>query len=160
MSTSFPNVPWIGDPEVQANRIKSLQKGQTRRQAKDEEVKQHTYVDAKAFKAAVRKRDGKTCRACGRKVEYVLERVGSRGEVHHIHGRTGLLRFESRAALQACGACHDQLTGELGGAKLLILPIATFALAMKGGPREFTDATGKVIFVRIIDGKEVKRWQG
>ncbi len=136
--TIWPHIPTMA--EVQAERAGKpiLKAQQTRRQVNDAEVKQHTY--GKAFKAAVRKRDGMRCRRCGRTVVVQMERTKARAEIHHIHGRVGALRFEVRSAILLCGSCHDEATGKVGGVKLLIHPTQTYELQTKGGIRILTNA--------------------
>ena len=78
----------------------------------------------KVFRRDVIKRDGKVCRHCKRGVLVTMEHVPERLEVHHIHGRLGVLRFEPSAALVVCCACHEQLTGAVGKPKLFIVGTA------------------------------------
>jgi hypothetical protein len=98
----------------------------------------------RAFAAFVWDRDHSRCRWCGRRVIRSLDRVDTRGEVHHIHGRLGRLKFEPRAALLLCGTCHDKLTGRVNekwkvmGTRYWTLDGATVI-----------DATVPVDFVRI-----------
>ncbi len=74
----------------------------------------------------------------------MLGRVPERGEVHHCHGRTGDLRFESKAALLACLGCHERLTGRVND-KLVIIPSKTFTL----NGQEYTDARKPVTFRKV-----------
>jgi hypothetical protein len=85
-----------------------------------------TRVDEKQFKAEVYARDGRFCRCCGRKVIATIARIPERREVHHIHGRIGDLRFDSRAAIQTCGFCHQRLTGKINDRRLFVIPTQTF----------------------------------
>ena len=103
-----------------------------------------TLVDAKAFKAAVWKRDKQRCRCCQRKVAKVMGRVPERGEVHHVHGRTGDLRFEDKAALLLCLRCHERVTGRVND-KLTIVASKTFTTRQG----TFTDARETVIFRKV-----------
>lgn len=129
--------------EVDAARTGPILKGKTRLEACIDDRKL-VKVDEKAFKATVWTRDRKRCRCCGRKVEKVMGRVPERGEVHHIHGRTGDLRFEDRAAMLACLLCHERLTGKVAY-KLIV--IATQMFATKQGT--FTDARHPMKFERV-----------
>jgi hypothetical protein len=101
-----------------------------------------TKIDEKTFKAAVWKRDGDRCRCCDRKVKKILGRVPERGEVNHIHGRTGDLRFEVRAACLMCLTCHERFTGKVNQHRLTILASKTFTIRQG----TFTDATFPVQF--------------
>lgn len=100
-----------------------------------------TKVTDKDFKKDVWTRDKSHCRCCGRKVLKTISRVPERGEVHHVHGRRGDLRFESRAALLLCLTCHERVTGKVND-KLTIVPSKTFDL--KG--EKYTDARAPVKF--------------
>ncbi len=119
-------------------------KGPTRLQAKMAE-KKLTLVDEKTFRGEVHKRDGLYCRCCGRKVIVTIAHVPERREVHHIHGRTGDLRFEVRAAVQICLACHQKVTGRVGQARLVIVATRTFTTRQG----TFTDATYPVLFKEV-----------
>ncbi len=101
-----------------------------------------TKVDEKTFRAEVWKRDTNHCRCCLRKVKKVLGRVPERGEVNHIHGRTGDLRFEVRAACLMCLQCHERFTGKVNTHRLRIVASATFTTRQG----TFTDATYPVKF--------------
>jgi hypothetical protein len=106
-----------------------------------------TLVDAKAFKSEVRARDCYHCRKCLRAVTVLMARVPERAEVHHIHGRLGDLRFESRAAILLCLRCHEQVTGRVSERWIII---ATKVFTMPSLPgRELTDARAPVIFERV-----------
>lgn len=99
--------------DVEAERAgKPLPKGKSRLEQKAE-AKPLTKVDEKAFKAEVWTRDEGRCRKCARKVLKTLARVPERGEVHHLHGRRGDLRFEAKSAILTCATCHEQLTGRV-----------------------------------------------
>lgn len=63
----------------------------------------------KAFREAVRTRDGYLCRLCGRTVRRTLDMLADDAcHVHHIKGRNVAPedRFNPSAALTLCGACH------------------------------------------------------
>lgn len=131
--------------EVQASRAgKPISKGPTRLEH-TMDARPLTKIDEKQFKAAVWIRDSNHCRSCGRKVLKVLGRVPERGEVNHIHGRTGDLRFEVRAAILMCLVCHERFTGRVNQHRLLIIPTVTF-VTRQG---EFTDATFPVVFKEV-----------
>lgn len=121
-----------------------ISKGKTRLEARVE-ARPLTRIDEKTFKAEVRKRDGNRCRCCGRKVVYVMDRIPERGEVNHIHGRTGDLRFEVRAAILMCLQCHERFTGKVNAHRLQILASKTFTTRQG----TFTDATYPVQFKEI-----------
>jgi hypothetical protein len=122
----------------------NLQKGKTRLELKTA-AKPLTKIDEKKFKASVWHRDRNRCRCCGRKVIKTLARVPERGEVNHLHGRTGDLRFEVRAAALVCLTCHERYTGRVGGHKLVVVASKTFAIRQG----TFTDATFPIKFERV-----------
>lgn len=125
------------------NRPRAVPKGKSRVELKAD-AKPLTKVDEKAFKATVWKRDRDRCRCCHRKVLKTLSRVPERGEIHHIHGRGGDLRFEDKAALLLCLRDHERVTGRVSE-KWSIVASATFTV--KG--QAFTDARQPVKFVRV-----------
>lgn len=130
--------------EVDAARAgKPITKGKTRLQ-ETIEARPLTKVDEKAFKASVWHRDRKRCRCCGRKVVQVMGRVPERGEVYHIHGRGGDLRFEPNTAILLCLLDHERVTGRLNE-KWVIEPTKT--LTIRG--QVYTDARHTVKFVRV-----------
>jgi len=106
-----------------------------------EDAKKLTAVDQQQFVGIVWKRDQSHCRCCGRKVVKTIERVKARGEVHHVHGRAGDLRFDDRFALLLCAKCHQRVTGRVND-KVLIIPSVT--IEIKGRP--LTDARAQVEF--------------
>ncbi len=137
--TAISRLPTLA--EVAAARAgKPIPKGTTRLQ---DVVKARplTKVTDKDFKQDVWTRDKNRCRCCGRKVQKILGRVPERGEVHHVHGRTGDLRFESKTALLLCLTCHERVTGKVND-KLVIVP--TKFVEIKG--EKYTDARAKVTF--------------
>lgn len=101
-----------------------------------------TTVTEKDFRRDVWARDKNLCRCCGRKVQQVLGRVPERGEVHHIHGRVGDLRFDVRSAILLCLTCHERVTGKVNQHRLLVVPSKTFTIRQG----TFTDATYPVKF--------------
>lgn len=128
--------------ETEAARVgKPIDKGKTRLETKMD-ARPLTKVDEKTFKAEVWKRDRSHCRCCGRKVIKSIERIPERGEVNHIHGRTGDLRFEVRAALLMCLKCHERFTGRVNKHRLQIIATKTFTIRQG----TFTDATYPVTF--------------
>lgn len=136
------NLPTMA--EVAASRRGPIEKGKTRLELKVE-AKPLTSIDEKDFKAQVWKRDQKRCRCCERKVVKSIERIPNRGEVNHIHGRTGDLRFEVRAAILMCLQCHERFTGRVNKHRLQILASKTFTIRQG----TFTDATFPVTFKEI-----------
>lgn len=119
----------------------AVPKGKTRLQ-ETTEARTLTKVTEKDFKAEVWTRDKSHCRCCGRKVQKIVGRVPERGEVHHIHGRTGDLRFEARAAILLCLSCHEKVTGKVNQGRLVVVASKTFT--MRQGT--FTDAREPVKF--------------
>ena len=116
-------------------------KPQTRVEARAE-AKPLERVDEKAFRGKVWFRDRNRCRCCGRKVVKTLARVPERGEVHHIHGRTGDLRYEDRAALLLCLLHHERVTGRVNQHRLVVVASKTFTTRQG----TFTDAREPVTF--------------
>jgi hypothetical protein len=136
------NLPTLAEVEAM-RRGKPIAKGSTRLQDTVKERKL-TTVTAKDFKHAVWTRDKNRCRCCGRKVLKTISRVPERGEVHHVHGRTGDLRFEANTALLLCLACHERVTGKVND-KLVIVP--TKFVELRGD--KFTDARAVVTFREV-----------
>src|SRR4051812_4955127 len=101
-------LPTLADVDAERRRVPNW-KPQTRLQDRITE-RALTLVDDKQFKLEVWKRDGYRCRCCGRDVIRTIARVPERGEIHHMHGRGGDLRFESRAAVLLCATCHERVT--------------------------------------------------
>ena len=137
----FGRLPTMADMDAQRTG-KPITKGKTRLEAKIEE-RPLTKVDEKAFRASVWHRDRKRCRCCGRKVQQVMGRVPERGEVHHIHGRGGDLRFEPITAILLCLRDHERVTGRVAE-KWAIQPTKT--VTIRG--QVYTDARHPVTFVR------------
>lgn len=136
---SLSDLPTLADRPGRA-----VPKGKTRLEVTAER-RPVTKVDEKAFKADVWRRDHGHCRCCLRKVEKILDRVPQRGEVNHIHGRTGDLRFEVRAACLLCLTCHERFTGKVNQHRLTILASQTFTIRQG----TFTDATFSVRFQEL-----------
>lgn len=138
------NLPTMA--QVAAARTGPIEKGKTRLEIKAEK-KPLTKVDDKQFRKEVHERDGKRCRCCERKVLATMEHIPERREIHHIHGRRGALRFESRAALQLCLRCHQRVTGTVND-KLILVPTKTFVMFSESTRKNetYTDARFKVDF--------------
>lgn len=135
------NVP-LTMAEAAAQRLgKTIEKGKTRLELKVEATPVTTITE-RDFKKEVWHRDQKHCRCCGRRVIKSIERVPNRGEVNHIHGRTGDLRFEVRAAILMCLQCHERFTGRVNKHRLQIIASKTFTIRQG----TFTDATFPVTF--------------
>ncbi len=122
---------------------KPLLKGKSRLEQLAEE-KKLTLVDEREFLKIVRERDRMHCRMCRRKVIVQLARDPKRAEVHHIHGRRGVLQFEDRCALLVCQSCHEKLTGKVNE-KFIV--VGTAFLMIDG--RERIDARQPVTFERV-----------
>lgn len=136
-------LPTVAEMDA-SRRGQPIPKGKTRLELKTE-ARPLTKIDEKAFKAAVWKRDGAHCRCCGRKVLKCLDRVPERGEVNHIHGRVGDLRFEVRSAILMCLTCHERFTGRVNTHRLTIFPTKTFTIRQG----VFIDATYPVTFKEL-----------
>lgn len=142
----FDDLPTLADRP-----IPNLTKGTSRLQDTKALAKRE-LIDEKRFKTEVWTRDKGRCRKCGRKVVKGIARVPERGEVHHLHGREGELRFEPRAAILSCCACHEQLTGRVAE-KWIVEPATkagTFVVQTKRGPITCIDARKKLKFTRIV----------
>lgn len=140
-TSRFLNLPTMA--EVAASRVgRPILKGKTRLEETAEQ-RPLTKIDEQEFRRQVWQRDLHRCRCCGRKVVKTLARVPERGEVNHLHGRTGDLRFEVRAALLMCLTCHERFTGRVNQHKLIIVASQTFTIRQG----TFTDATYPVQFV-------------
>lgn len=130
--------------EVAAARVgKPISKGKSRLE-QTIEARPLTKIDDEAFKAAVWRRDRNRCRCCGRKVQKIMDRVPERGEVHHIHGRGGDLRFEPITAILLCLRDHERVTGRVSE-KWAIVPTKT--VTIRG--QIYTDARHTVNFTRV-----------
>lgn len=142
MGVDLASLNVLTKAEVDALRAgKPIAKGKTRLERRAER-RPLVRIDDREFKRQVRERDHHHCRCCLRAVIYCMDRVPERGEVNHIHGRRGDLRFEVRAALLLCLECHERFTGKAFEHKLLIIPSATFTTPQG----TFTDATFPVVF--------------
>lgn len=124
-----------------------LWKGKTRLEQRTE-AKPLTTVTEKEFKASVWTRDRKRCRCCGRKVQKVMDRIPERGEVHHLHGRGGELRFEAKAAVLVCLRCHERLTGRVSE-KWTATGTKFFEVRDKAGIHNYIDARFPIHFARV-----------
>jgi len=132
---SFRDLPTSAD--VAADRVgKPVSKGKTRLEIRIQQAPR-TKLDELTFRRVVWIRDRYRCRCCRRKVMKTLARIPERGEVNHLHGRIGKLRYEVRAALLLCLLCHERVTGRVNTPRIRIVASATFTT--KQGT--FTDAT-------------------
>lgn len=105
------------------------QKGEekSRLQVKTEARKDDGKLE-KAWRAAIWKRDGGTCRWCKRKVQRTIELVPERGECHHAVPRENrITRFDPRAALLLCASDHQRITGKVAE-KFVLIASKTFAV--------------------------------
>jgi len=128
----------------QAGKPRDLRKGKSRLEQKVAARPLVTVTDA-SFKKAVRERDGLHCRKCGRKVRVTGDHVPERAEIHHVHGRRGSLRHETRCALVLCLTCHEQVTGRVNE-KFVIVATKQVVIEMQA----YTDARQPVTFERIV----------
>lgn len=144
LDLSSLNIPTLAEVEAD-RRGHPIAKGPTRLE-ETIAARSLTKIGEKEFKAAVWLRDQSHCRCCGRKVLRVLGRVAERGEVNHIHGRTGDLRFEVKAAILMCLTCHERFTGKVNQHRLQIIASQTFTIRQG----TFTDATYTVQFKESI----------
>lgn len=138
---------WLRTPSLVETRAKGHEGPITKGKSRLEQAvaaKPLVKVTDAQFKKIVRERDRMRCRRCGRKVIVTMDRDPLRCEVHHVHGRVGVLRHEDRCALVLCCACHEKVTGKVNE-KLII--VATKTLVIDG--RTLTDARAKVTFERV-----------
>ena len=127
---------------------RKLQKPKTRVELKAE-AKPLTTVNEQQFKAAVWRRDRNRCRCCGRKVQKALDRIAERGEVHHLYGRIGDLRFEVKGAILTCLRCHERLTGRVNEKWIVVYPLNSYA-TFTANHETFVDAASDLQFRRAV----------
>lgn len=135
-------VPTVAEIEAE-RRGKPLLKGPSRLEQKTEDRKLVMVTDGQ-FRKIVLERDHYRCRWCLCAVVRTTELVGNRAEVHHVHGRRGILRHEDRCALLLCLSCHEKVTGRVNERWIIV---ATVTLEIDG--RTLTDAREKVTFERV-----------
>ena len=97
-----------------------------------------------AFRRAVIRRDGHRCRWCTRMVVETLSLVANRLEVHHVHGRIGVLRDCPDTALVLCCECHEKVTGRVNERWVII---GTAWIVVDGW--QYIDAREDVQFERV-----------
>ncbi len=132
---AFSDLPTSAD--VAARRVgRPIAKGKTRLEVRTA-TRPITKLEELTFRRLVWIRDRYRCRCCRRKVLKTLARIPERGEVNHLHGRVGKLRFEVRAALLLCLTCHERVTGRVNTPRLRIVASQTFTTTQG----TFTDAT-------------------
>ncbi len=96
-------------------------------------------------------RDKGHCRWCKRKVVKTLELLPERGERHHVVPRENrVTRWDARAALLVCLACHQRLTGKVGGERFVVVASKTFTV----DGVQYPDCRKPVIYKRIDKVKE------
>jgi hypothetical protein len=138
---------WLDAPSLNERQREGVQgpilKGKSRLEAKVEAKPLVKVTDAQ-FRKIVRERDKQRCRRCGRKTVVTLENVPLRCEVHHVHGRLGVLRHEDRCALCLCNSCHEKVTGKVNERWAIV---GTKFIEIDGQQR--IDASAKVTFTRI-----------
>lgn len=137
---SWLKVPSLNEA-IQTRR--PVAKGPSRLERKVAAKPLKTVTDAQ-FKKAVRERDKMRCKRCGRKVKITMERDPLRAEVHHLHGRLGVLRHEDRCAILVCGSCHEKLSGRVNERYIVV---GTKFIEIEGQQR--IDARAKVVFQRV-----------
>lgn len=64
---------------------------------------------------------------------------------HHIHGRTGDLRHDVRAACLLCLQDHERVTGKVNEHRLVVIASKTFTTRQGA----FTDARFPITFTRL-----------
>ena len=117
----------------------------TRLQKKASEDRDERKQEA-AWRKAVWARDGGHCRWCQREVRKCLDLVPTRGECHHVVPRANkATRWDPRAALLLCAACHQRITGKVKE-KCVIVASSVF----KVDGVEYPDASKRVRFKRVV----------
>lgn len=112
------------------------------------DAKPLTTVTDKQFRAGVWRRDRNRCRCCGRKVEKMMNRLPERGEVHHLYGRLGDLRFEVKGAILTCLKCHERLTGRVSEKWITVCRTALATFTANG--ERYADAANDFEFKRVV----------
>lgn len=120
-------------------------KGPSRLEDRDA-AKRLTYVTDRAFRHEVWTRDRGCCRWCGGRVQKTVEHVPDRGEVHHLHGRLGVLRFEAKAAALFCLECHELLTGKVNERWIVV---GTVWWSLPNSAELLIDARAAIHFDRV-----------
>lgn len=103
-------------------------------------------IDDKAFRKEIWERDRSCCRWCGCRVQKTLERVADRGEIHHLHGRLGVLRFETKSAALFCLECHELLTGRVNERWIVV---GTRWWTLPNSAEQLIDARDTIHFDRV-----------
>lgn len=141
--TRFAFLPTLAE---QHSARSAVQKSAMTSQLQDDKAAaRQAKKDEAIFRAAVWQRDAGLCRCCGRKVRKTIARVPERGEVHHVHGRIGALRYLVQAAVLLCAEDHEKVTGTVGMSKLRIVGSTTFKV--DGVP--CIDCSAPVRFVKV-----------
>lgn len=99
-----------------------------------------------AWRKAIWKRDKGKCRWCRRECLKTLELRPERGECHHVTPRENrATRWDARSSLLVCLACHQRLTGKVGGERFVVVAAKTFTV----DGVQYPDCSGAVNFKRI-----------
>lgn len=102
--------------------------------------------EEKRWRKEIWTRDKSACRWCRRKVVKAMDLLPERGECHHVVPRENrVTRWDSRAALLVCHACHERLTGKVGGERFVVVASKTFTVDLV----QYPDCRRKVSFKRI-----------
>lgn len=120
-------------------------KGDSRLEDRDAE-RRLTIVTDKAFRKEVWIRDQFACRWCGGKVRKTIEHVPDQGQVHHIHGRLGVLRHETKCAALFCLECHELLTGKVNERWIVV---GTVWWSLPNSAEPLIDARALIHFDRV-----------
>ena len=143
------NLPTLG--EMQRQRTAKPKGAEPSRLQRKVAEARDERKDEDAWRKAIWTRDKGACRWCKRAVVRSLELRPDRGECHHVVPRENrVTRWDPRAALLACAACHERLTGKVGGERFVVVASRVFAV----DGVEYPDCRHSVQFKRIDKAKK------
>ena len=143
------NLSVLNGGEDQRKRATPKHEMSTAREEKDAKRK-NDEKGLDAWRKAVTKRDGLTCRWCRRKVVETLTACPEQSQTHHATPREHWpTRHDPRNGIRLCGTCHDRITGTVGE-KAIIVASATFTL----DGRAYPDMSKAVHFKVIAERKK------
>jgi len=143
---SFHNAPTLADRQQSGERYAKAKHEIPTRMAEKAENRVDEKREEKRWKKDIWKRDKSCCRWCKRKVVKSLELLPERGECHHVVPRENrITRWDARAALLVCNACHERLTGKVGGERFVVVALRVFTI----DGVQYPDCRKKVTFKRI-----------
>jgi len=138
---SLHGLPTLG--ELNRQRRAQPKANMTSRLTEKSDSRKVEKKQERLWREAVWARDGGKCRWCRRHVVKSLALLPERGECHHVTPREHrATRWDARNGVLVCAACHQRLTGAVGGEKAVIIAGRTFSL----DGREYPDASGPINF--------------